>query len=50
MIDRPKVVSVPGCDAVAIHLQIPRSAVEKAMDGAIGEIMDALADQRVEPV
>lgn len=49
MIDPPQVVTTTATHAAIIPVVVPREQIRKAMSDAIGELMAAVAAQRVKP-
>ena len=50
MISAPQIVTTERHEAAVIHLTIPRSEMMKAFGPAIGELMNALNAQGIEPI
>ncbi len=50
MIATPQIMQTKAQEAAVIHLTIPRSEMMKQFGPAVGELMAALAAQKVEPI
>jgi effector-binding domain-containing protein len=50
MISAPQIVETTAQDAAVIHLTVPRNEMMKVFGPAVGELMQTLAEQGVDPV
>ena len=50
MLATPQVIQTPAQMAAVIHLTVPRSEMMKVFGPAVGELMAALAAQKIEPI